>query len=330
MKNKKLRSVLLLVVLILTVVACSATTSTANCAFIVGDGTYDATVHDVLYPGQQKPDSLSNEIIRYVPCNSRNYIINDGTELLNGVQVGDRHTLIDATTKNGLHIKIAANALWTLNQNREEMELFYTHCLKYNCASTEDIGGDANYSTEGWNGMLAEDFSNAMEAAGKTSAYTLDVTISELQDPETYKLLGEGMSLVFADKVRPYTGFSNENLFCASGQSQWPDATAPGVGEFDCLPVRIVVRSIILADDQSAGNTDGAQTLNEQRVATAEQLYGEEDAKFWLALQDTIDHCKAANTVCFINLGTNGPEVPTIINVEQTPPTPEPAPTETP
>jgi hypothetical protein len=68
------------VVLMILSTACAGGTTAASCAFIVGNGTsgYDAKVHKVIYPGQSVP-VLEHENGYYVPCNSRNFIVNDGS-----------------------------------------------------------------------------------------------------------------------------------------------------------------------------------------------------------------------------------------------------------
>ncbi len=327
MKTKHLIPLTVLLVLILAVVACNTSASTASCGFVVGDATNKVILKRIVYPGQSVVLG-DYETVTYVPCNSRNYIINDGKVTnANGDKVGDRDVLISATTAPGTPISIAASAFWTLNQSEEALKLFYTACLKYNCASSDDIGGESNFSTPGWNGLLAENFGPALDAAAKQAASEMDDRLWQSYDYALYQQLADRMSEIFADKVRARLGF-NVDLFCGSGNSPWADPSKPGEGEFTCLPVRIVVDDVQRGEIDSTESTDGAVAINAQRLENAEAIYGD-DAEFWLALQDTIDHCQAANTVCIINLGTNGPAVPTIIDVQEMPPTPENTPTET-
>ena len=111
---KRILSPLLLVLVSApAIAACSnAATTTASCAFIVGDGQsgHDAKLHKVVYPGQAVHVG-AEEDVSYVPCNSRNYIINDGTVTnANGERVGDRDKLIEATTSAGVPITVAVPA----------------------------------------------------------------------------------------------------------------------------------------------------------------------------------------------------------------------------
>ena len=215
-------------------VACNGSTTTASCAFVVGNGRggNDTKLHKIVYPGQLVAIS-ENETISYVPCNSRNYIINNGTvKNANGETVGDRGTPIVAYTSTGVQINIVTRALWTLNQSNAAMLKFYTVCFKYQCASSQDIGGGSNFSTPGWNGMLAENFGPAMDSAARLAAIKVGDSIWQLHDPMLYQSLGDNMSAVIADVMRANLGFS-EDLFCGSGNSVWDDPGRPGEGKFN-------------------------------------------------------------------------------------------------
>jgi hypothetical protein len=302
MKKISLLSVIVLIVMSMILTGCFASTTTASCAYIVGDGTYDSKVHKIVYPGQQVPASLSDERIYYVPCNSRNFIINDGTVTnANGDKVGDRSVLIKATTSTGVPITISARALWTLNQDETSMKAFYSVCLKYNCASTQDQSGDSNFATAGWNGMLAENFGPAMDSAARDAAIVTNDDVWQKHDPAQYKILGDSMSAVFAEKVRQNLGYP-QDLFCGSGNSAWENPASPGVGTFTCSPVRIIVDDVQRVQVQADESTEGALSLNAQRLSNAEALYGIW-AGYWLGLQDTIEACKNAGVTCVFNIG---------------------------
>lgn len=303
--------------------ACTTSaTATASCAFVVGTGQSgsDTKLHRILYPGQ-KVTLGTYETISYVPCNSRNYIINNGNvKNANGETVGDRGTLIVATTKNGTSIAIAARALWTLNQSQKSMEDFYNVCFKYQCASKNDIGGDANFSTKGWNGMLAENFGPAMDGAARRAAINVDDNIWRTHDPSQYQALGDSMSEAFGDVVRANLGYP-EDLFCGSGNSAWSDKDNPGQGTFTCSPVRIIVDDVQLLPAQADQSSQSTATVNEQRLKNARALYGD-GAEYWLGLQDSIEKCRAAGATCVINIGgtAGGPA----IVAPQSNPTPAP------
>ncbi len=297
---------LLLVLLAGILTACiSAASSTASCAFVVGSGYNgnDSKLHKVIFPGQQVIVG-TDEVVSYFPCNSRNYIINDGSvKDLKGKPVGDRAQLIEATTSTGVPIKIAARALWTLNQSEDAMEAFYQVCFKYKCASEKDQSGDQNFSTDGWNGMLAENMGPAMETAAKYAAFEVDDSIWNVQDPKQIEDLQDKMSAIFDDVMRANLGYPVD-LFCGSGNSAWSDPEHPGEGDFVCTPVRIIVDSVQRGDIQNGESTMGLIELNKQRLQNAVAIYGSvENAAFWLALQDSIEKCKGSGATCVFNIG---------------------------
>jgi hypothetical protein len=277
--------------------------STASCEFVVGNGAQDARLHHIVYPGQAEAPN-TNESVSYVPCNSRNYIINDGNSVnANGEKVGDRPSLIEATTSTGVHITIAARALWTLNESDRALREFYNVCFKYTCASDKDIAGTTNSSTPGWNRMLAENFGPTMDSIGRSAAFTVQDTIWSKADPTQYKALADAMSASFANVMRVNLGYPDD-LFCGSGNSAWSDPNRPGEGQFTCNPVRIAVDDVRLAANQGGDNSAGATALNQQRLALAQALYGPQ-AAYWLALQDTVAKCDGHCTVNFLTPGTS-------------------------
>lgn len=305
MKKQSVMLVIGLFVLTMILTACtSVSPQTATCAYIIGVGHsgYDANVHRIVYPGQSIPESLSGETVRYIPCNSRNFIINEGTNInANGEKVGDRGTLTKATTNSGTQISIASTALWTLNQSEQAMRDFYSVCFKYTCFDDNDQGGSANFSTPGWNGMLSENFGPAIDAAARRAAAEVDDSVWQTHNPEQYKALADLMSAYFADEVRARFGFP-EDLFCGSGNSGWADPNKPGVGEFTCTPVRILVEDVQPLKMSTDSGTEAQLNLNAARLESAKALYGD-GASFWLGLQDTIAACKSAGSSCIFNIG---------------------------
>jgi hypothetical protein len=312
MPRNRVFALLFLIVAIIGLSACSYTaTSSAMCSFVVGNGQNgeDANLHKVVLPGENVSYDSNNEEVSYVPCNGRNYITNDGSvKNANGDAVGDRFEPTVAYTKNGLPIEVWSTAYWTLNQNPDAMAAFYTLCHKYSCASTDDQGGSANFSTKGWNGMLAENFGPALDAIIREESYKLDDTIAD-HNPELYRLLGETVSNRFAEFIRKTTGFEGD-LFCGSGNSQWDDPTKPGEGAFTCTNVRITIDEVNKGVLASNDNGAGAQAVNEQRLAAASALYGPELAPQVLAAQDILAQCtRLDHAVCNVTLpgGTPAP-----------------------
>jgi hypothetical protein len=295
------------VILLTGLTACDDTSATtASCAFVAGNGQNgsDTKLHDIIYPGQSM-NLGDNEEVSYFPCNSRNYIINDGTQKdANGNLIGDRHQPIRGTTSSGVAIDISATALWTVNQSKSAIHNFYNVCFKYNCASKEDVSGAAKFSTPGWNGMLGENFSPVMDQIGRVASAGVDDSIWQKQDPVEYKKLSDAMSAAWADAMRARLGYP-EDLFCGSGNSGWSNPDKPGEGEFTCEPVRIVVDYVAQAPLKTEDTSEGAKVINAQRLESAKAVY-EDQASFWLGLQDSIRHCRASGTTCVFNIGGNG------------------------
>jgi len=292
---------------------CSTSAKSASCAFVVGNGQNgnDTKFDRVIWPGQSV-GSESGKDVTYVPCNSRNYITNDGSvKDANGNKVGDRSTPTIAYTKTGVQIKVWTTVAFTLNQSEDAMKNFYALCFKYTCADTKDQGGDANSSTPGWNSMLGENFGPTVDAAAAKAAFSLDDSIWQKHDPALYEELAKQVAGSFDDIMRQKVGYQ-QDLFCGSGNSQWKDPENPGGkgNTFTCSQVRVTVDKVERGENNGSDGTAGAQELNKQRLANAQQIYGD-SASFWLGLMDAIDHCKAANVTCVLNIGGAGsPSVP--------------------
>lgn len=301
-------SLVMLVIALLSsamLAACTSAVTSASCAFVVGDGQdgRNANLHTVIWPGQN-PDISSTDVVTYVPCNSRNYIITNGVvQNANKEQIGDRSVPITATTSTGVNILIQARVLWTLNENKQAMDDFFNVCFKYTCASQNDVGGSVNSATSGWNKMLGENFGLAMDLSARIAAYNskIDDSIWRTHSPQQYQILSDLMVPQFGILMQKNLGYS-ENLVCGSGNSKWPDPNNPGKGNFTCLPVRIVVEDVQLSKDQGI---QGQAELSKQRLDNAKALYGS-NAGFWLAIMDAIDHCRSAGATCVFNFGGSG------------------------
>lgn len=299
-----------------SVAACTGqTTSSAQCAYVVGDGQSgrDRNIKQIVYPGKDTGD-LTNEVAQFVPCGPRNFIINDGSvKNANNQQVGDRFTPTQVWTKDGPNkprkqINIWTSTFWTLNQSDAAMRSFYNLCFKYGCyTDNAEKAGDANFSTPGWNGMLGENFGGAIDqSAVQVLAADFDSDITN--DPTQWVELGNKLSVEFMKQIRARTG-NSQDLFCGSGNSGWKDPNKPGEGEFTCTNVRITVEKVE-ATDASNRQIDTQAAALEQRIANAKKLYGEQWA-YWLGVQDAIDKCKQAPQVhCVINIGGNNVSVP--------------------
>jgi len=320
--NRKLKRVAsaLVVTAILTSVGAACSSSTANtssmCSFVLGDGSkgHDRKVHDVVYPDDNVDYNSDTEDVRYVPCNARNFIINDGSVTYGADQkVGDRSNPSVGYTSDGTKVNGFTSSYWTLNQDEEALRAFWAVCDKYKCSSDDAESGDANFSTEGWNGMLAENFGPSVDDAFRIAVAEVDDEVWQHPTPELEQQMSDRMSAAFADAVRAKTGYELD-IFCGSGNSGWDDVDKPGEGDFLCTSVRIELDGIIAANSgtqQSSEEATQAQSeleSNAARLAAAEALYGP-SAGYWLGLMDVLDKCKGEESHCDVNIG-NPPGVP--------------------
>lgn len=281
----------------------NTSTSTASCAYVTGNGQNgnDSNIHQIIYPGQQVHYDTDNENVSFIPCNSRNYIINNGTQdNANGQKIGDRFTPSLAYTDTGVPIEISSSTYWTLNENQPALDDFYNLCFKYTCSSSQDQSGSSDFSTPGWNGMLGENFSPTLNTLALDAAAQVGDAIWQKHSPALYQQLGDLMSSDFDTQIEATTGY-NLNLFCGSGDSYWKTPSDRKNG-WVCSPVRILVNDVEQAPTNSTNSTSGQQELDKQRVAAAQILYGSE-AYFWLGVQDTVADCPKGST-CVINIGS--------------------------
>lgn len=323
LRNKASVLAAVIVVIVLLAVALGAcdynnngypsSTSPASCAFIVGDGQAgdNSSLDGVVYPNH----SLSvgdGQVAEFIPCNSRNYIINNGTvKNANGKQVGDRFTPTIAYTSTGTAIAIWTSSYWTPNESPEAMKDFYALCLKYTCYSNKDQAGSNDFSTAGWNGLLGENFGSSIDLAGLDAASKIGDAIWQDHSPALYAQLGDAMSQDFDNVVRAKTGY-DQNLFCGSGNSGF---TSSSDKYFNCTDVRIEVDFVTLAPNQGGSSSSAGQAqVNAERLKNAEAEYGPAaSASFWLGLQDTLAACHTGSTCdVYLNTSAAGASAPTI------------------
>lgn len=323
-KGTKRRSVIRIVALAIaalcvgaTVTACTTTTPEAMCAFVVGDGQngHDTNIHRVVLPGQSMGNT-EGENSRYVPCNSRNYKINDGSEVVNvgdssdpnkTQKVGDRFTPSKAYTKDGTPVLVWSNAYWTLNQTEPALKAFYNVCYKYTCYSTDNSAGAANYSTPGWNGMLGENFGPSVDEVVLSAAAQVTDDVWRQQASDLRDQMATAMSNGFAAAMQKKFGI-NEDIFCGSGNSGWDEAHK----NFNCTQVRFEVTRVdryVPSSQEAASTPESQQKLNADRLNAAKALYGD-SAGYWLGVQDSIAACNAKGAQCQIYVG-QPPTVPT-------------------
>lgn len=289
-----------------------ASTSSAQIAYIVGDGLdgHDAKVHRIVYPGEKVEYNYDSEDVKYVPANSRNFIINPKGELnANSAEIGDRHNAVFARTSTGTKVKLWLEINWTLNQEGAALLKFYDVCQKYKCFTDQENSNDVNFAPKGWNGWLGEQVSPSIDD-------TIKAVMSNFND-DTWKLgkhydeIAKAAAARFWSDLRGRTGYT-ENLICGSGSSIWLDGNKRT--NFRCTTVRFKIRDIQPVQ-QELDRTNDAETkaeqdkaLNKKRLEAAKLIYGDK-AEETLAMIDAIRECKAARATCVIGLGGQQPGV---------------------
>lgn len=287
--------------------ACASETTLAStaqmCAYTVGSGEdgKNRAIDDIKLPSDTNAIEFKTDDknARYFPCGSRNYVVNASSEDKKG------NELLEARTKDGTRVLVSATALWMVNQNTDAIKQFISLCEKYSCASGDIGGGSSNFSTEGWQGMLAENFHSVLQEIADKAVVQVDDNVWKTSDVNLRSQIADAMSEEFKAAMRTRTGYT-EDLFCGSSE-------AKGEGEFDCTNVRIVDVKVEAADEnlqRATENNRAQQTeINEkataaaERIRVTEQLYGPELARQMRACQDF------GNVKCFIVIGPQGAEV---------------------
>lgn len=297
-----------MMVMIMVIAACGPLTSSPGfCGLYMGDGTYDNDIDEIIYPGQEIPNSLEDyHKIMYLPCNDRNYLVNDGSKIkLNGKPLGDLNTPFEAKTSSGTDVLAEISVYWSLNQNKDAMEGFYAYQLKYKAASDRDISGDENSSTEGWNEALAETLLPAAERSIVEGMSLVTDEIWQSNNVDQKKILTDYAISVIKDKLRVIYGSGDLDYFCGSASSAWPDPKNPGVGEYYCSDIIIEIDKVKKNPDQTNASAQGSIEQSRQRLQVATELYGPEAAHCWLGYQDTIQLACSVSPSCNIIISGN-------------------------
>jgi len=304
-----------IMVMVIAIAACgSPSTSSASCAFVVGDGAYDRDLYETLLPGET-PVTTDFEYrdFQYYPCNSRNYLVTFEKKTDVAGDLGDRPWPIELKTPSGTGIEVAASAFWTPSQDKKAMKALFTVFEKYGATSdSETQDGKVNASSPGWNKMLSENFGPTMDAIALQAMYNIQHDYDSLigenmvhtvkinediwknKDKRQMDELANEMSRLFSADVSKRLGFKMD-LFCGSGNSLWIDPetknpTTPGIGTYYCAPVRIEVNDVRPINDQGDTGSQGLNESNQQRYDAAEKLYGDQTS-CWLGILDSIKAC---------------------------------------
>lgn len=287
-------------------VGCSVRPQTSQCAFIIQNGFQrDHGVKKIVYPNQSVHKG-GNDDVWYVPCNARNYTISPSG------QAGDRHSPAVAMTGPSKDGKTPGNQVnvwltmhWTLNENKSVMIDFWAFCQKYTCQSAQqNDNSGANSSTSGWNNMLAENMSSAINRAVVDVAPNFDPDVWKNQSewPNFATQLGTVILKELRASVQPFT----DDFFCvdATTTREGKACTAPTFTVESIDPTNSALRGI----QNKQSEMDAQQAQNEQRLNQARQLYGPY-ANWELAQSDLIDQCKTDGQTCTIVLGGGGVSV---------------------
>lgn len=258
---------------------CSSKAYESDCVFIVGSGVGDRrVVKEIVHPGEKVSDRGDDESF-YVPCNARNFLIRPEGG-------GDRKELAVATTgkgddatKIGLPVLVKASMYWQLNQNDDVLKSFYPFCRKYECAGRDESGGDntENNSTPGWNDMLAENHSPAIDQAVSVAALQFgpDLWTNRAEWPA----FAEEVSRQWMQQIKVSTG-SDRDLFCGT----WSDPDGDHKGT--CTPVRFTVNDVQPADPNVRSQYEQQITAEQaslNRIADLERRENEVSAQKELA-----------------------------------------------
>lgn len=218
-----------------------------NCAIIAGNGKKGTGygVQDITYQGKSR-SLKENELVFYVPCNSRNYIVaTEGRVDRRGNPVGDTQTPIRVTTSDEKNFFVYLKVTWTLNQDKNVMvNDFFGFCQKYKCATEgASDGSDPNETGEGWTSFVAENFQDATSLTLR--AVFRGHPSSEVLSAANWEKIGEEASKKFQPAFRRQSGISSD-LICGSGDiSRWDDPFKPGVGKFTCGDVRVDIDEVV-------------------------------------------------------------------------------------
>lgn len=219
--------------------------------------------------------------------------------------MGDRFTPSLAYTKSGTPVQVWSDSYWTLNQTRELLEkTFYSACYKYTCFSTDKTSGAANFSTPGWNGMLAENFGPTIDDIALRAVAEMEDSVFSPQNATQREALGRKMSELFNASMQKKFG-NKEDIFCGSGNSTWIAKDKNPYDRFECTQVRIDIPRVyryVPTNNEAASNPESQAKLNAERLRLAQALYGDA-AGTWLGYQDTIQKCKDAGVPCNLYLG---------------------------
>ncbi len=279
--------------------------STDMMALIVGDGEQKApTVIEVVYPGGKGDFTRVDTETYYIPSNTRNYRVAPDSV--------DQTTPVTGRTSTGTEVNVYLTATWIVNQDYDVLTgKFWPFCRKYQCASKSvDDRGGSYAPTDGWNGMLSENFGPAIGEAVRLAMPQFDDTV--WKDQAGWDELAAAVSPLFSEALRRMTSLTDD-IACGAGDiSGWAGVPGPD-GQFTCGPVTFHVTSVTAANQaqqQSQNDASAAQQqvdANRAILEAATAKYGSEQvAGETLAVIDMIEACRAAGVACTVVIDGSG------------------------
>lgn len=280
--------------------ACStANAYPSQCAYIIGNGGGDNhQIKEIIRPGG-RVENLGDDIAEFVPCNARNFLITDAED------TGDRKAPALGRTKAtatepALPVKAYLRSYFTLNQSDRALRAFLPFCEKYGCYETDGdkVTGGSNYSTEGWNGMLRENYALVIDKTFRDAVSNFGPDIWQTQ--AEWPKIAEMMSANFAKEMKKATG-SSEDFFCGTWNKDQDNVE-------NCTPVRFEI-DVIRPEDpavesvqQQTALAQQQKALNDAKAQATKSRYGPL-SDYYNGLQDTIAACQAAGQSCTIIVG---------------------------
>jgi len=191
---------------------------------------------------------------------------------------------------------------WTPNQANGSIEKFIQFCEKYQCA-TGDINaasGGANFSTDGWNGMLRENVWPTLQRTAERALTNAADTVWKFNDQEQKDQIAAQMEEGFNAEFAKTSGYT-DTIICGSG-------SGGSAENFDCQNVRIVVNWVsaqggLQEQDQAAQAADSQRKIKDEQaaadIASTDRLYGPQLGQQYRFCRDLGDKCR-------VIIGANG------------------------
>lgn len=246
------------------------------CAYTVGNGNLQGgnrTVNKVVWPTQSADFQSDYDNARYFPCVNRNYEVSETSPDVNaGGQV-----LLQGRTSNNTPVFVNLVMYWQPNLQEGPLRQFITMCQKYSCSNdSPTLDSKGNFASDGWNGMLNENWHRTLEQLVKRNTPTFNDDMWITADQKQRDDLAAAISRDFGAEFQKVSGATTD-LVCASVNST-------DFKNFDCQNVRVVVKNVVPVDGNLAKSNSDAITQKRQtdlknqqaadRIAVANTLYG--------------------------------------------------------